>query len=315
MRGIVFHRRGFGGIGQQVPEDGAFIATLGAVCANAESCGGKGRLLIVEDEVVEVHVAPAGFGLVDDADEDAFASDGFQIHGNALHVFLLSGAAAVDDLAGGFFDDFDAFGVRIGGCADEEAGPGVGGDEAGGGEGTGAFVASALITAEPEFAGVLGVAAFAGGDGVAFDGLFFPGIAFGFPACEGAGFEAEVELGRRWDGGDVGSDGTAGRSACITAFWHGSFAEVGELDVAELDFRRTGAAVELEGDLAAPFSGLGLVVVEHAHEDVIHADFDVGGCGGDLVFVPVAGFDDADQALVVCEDIGPAAAIGCNAHA
>ena len=72
--------------------------------------------------------------------------------------------------------------------------------------------------------------------------------------------------------------------------------------------------MKLEGDPAAPFRRLGLVIIEHAHEHLIHAHLDMRGSGGDAVGVPVARPDDARQALWLREHIRPAPAIRSDGY-
>ena len=311
---------GYGGrlgrVGLELPEHRALVLAL----ADRRAGGEVGRT-VEEDEVVEIEVRDiAGGGAVGEADEHLPAERAAAIDHLAAHRPRLAGAGRrVDDGTGRGVDEFDAGLVDVIAAADQVACPRMRDLESWRGEHTGARRSGMLAGSDPEIADGVGGQVLAPARGVRFpeaDGLAVPGVALGLPACERAGFETEVErLAVESHRGDRGRRECGGDSRGIGRRRQRGAAEVDELDVAELDFRRAFAGMQLEAELAGEARVAGLHVVEDGEEGAVDPDLDVRGARGDAVVVPFAPLEEALETFRGREVVDPFATVGGNRHA
>ena len=137
----------------------------------------------MEAEVVEVDVPPAARGVVDQADEDLLAHVLRKVDDHRLQVLAVVAGNLEDHLIAVLANDLDARSAARA-AADEEAGEGLRDLERHGGERALRPVASDLVRADPELAGVLAAhVAAAVMNGVSLDRLPGEGLAFGRPVA------------------------------------------------------------------------------------------------------------------------------------
>ncbi len=154
---------------------------------------GERRLRIVEAEVVEIQMAPAGVAVVHQPNEDLFADVGLQIDDHGCHIFDIRAGGAEDCLLVLFQHQLDA-GRFVTSAADQERGVRRGDFERRRGERAARPIRVQLVAAYPKVALVPALhGRFANVDDVAFDRLVGEGVARGMPVLERAGFEVQVQ--------------------------------------------------------------------------------------------------------------------------